>query len=102
LSKGRKTRAWVEGAGWDDDRLDPTVIFEAGEKQTETNQDIQAWFSAARMEIIRDKSLSAAQRKSKIAALKAQRKLRQAARKADREARKLRATRRTIAPKPRT
>jgi hypothetical protein len=61
-----------------------------------------AWYGAARLDIMRDRSLTRAQRASKKAALKAQRALRLAARRSDKEARKLRQKKQTIAPKPKT
>jgi hypothetical protein len=63
----------------------PSVTLEAGEKQTETDADIMGAYSAERRAIMADKSLSKAQRKSKIAAAKVRRNLDLAARKARRK-----------------
>jgi hypothetical protein len=63
-------------------------VFEAGD-----DSDLMAWYSAARAEIQRDRSLTREQKASKKSALKAQRQIRKCARKANRAATKLRATR---------
>jgi hypothetical protein len=83
-------------------RADPggLSVGVAGEKDETDSKDIYAWFSAARTEIMRDRSLTKEQRKGKIAALKAQRALKVAARKADKVMRKLRSMKKMKGPKP--
>jgi DUF1365 family protein len=66
--------------------LDGSVTVEAVERQTETDADVMGAYAAERKSIMADKSLSKAQRKSKLAAAKVRRNIELAARKALRKA----------------
>jgi hypothetical protein len=70
--------------GWDDDASGPTSVYLAGEKEATDDKDIYAEFHAAAAEVWRNRGLTHAQKKAKVAALKVQRNLKKAGRKARR------------------
>jgi len=80
---------------------EPHTATLAGEKEAGDDKDLYAEFRAAAAEVWRNSSLTRAQKKSQVAALKVQRNLKKAGRKAKREAEALK-SKKVVKPSPAT